>query len=73
MSKKFNTEDLNEQRKVVMNAYPGQRWHERVLRMRPAQIFAIFQSMRDREKKIENNEEYHQIDMFEYLADKGEK
>ena len=66
--------DVREMRRWLSSQYPGVRWHERVARMPTKQIIAIYRSMQSRKNKIENRaiepDGYHQIDLFEWLAEK---
>lgn len=60
---------LNEMRAYISKQYPGMKWKARVANMRPDQVIAIYNSFKERNKVKPNKkqEEYHQIDMFEYL------
>lgn len=64
-----------EMRKEIMDMYPnGKNWHRRVEKMPANQVFAIYQSKINREKpveKIPEREEYHQIDIWEWLIERG--
>lgn len=64
--------EIWQMRNWLLQQYPGVRWHERVSRMAPNQVIAIYRSMRNRPKKKEpvKTDGYHQIDMFEWLAEK---
>lgn len=59
-----------------MTAYPGVRWHLRCVNMRPCQVIAVFKAMQGKKlkgykpikkKEETKQDEFHQIDMFEYL------
>ena len=62
---------IAEMRLYLMSRYPNSlKWHKKVQNMPTRQVIAIYRSMHNREildKPIEYSE-YHQIDMFEYLA-----
>ena len=67
--------DVKEMRKYVINAYPnaGMAWKSKVSKMKNNQIIAIYRSIQARkakEEKIKKQEQiFHQIDMFEYMAE----
>ena len=68
---------IQEMRNYILDSYPNasKSWRNKVANiMPPNQIVAIFNSiMRREEKKArdkELDERYHQIDIFEYLAEK---
>ncbi len=67
--------NIEEQRKFIMERYPGLRWHERVSNMKPAQIIAIYSALKARKVPkvtvVSKEEPYHQIDIFEYMIMKG--
>lgn len=60
---------LNEMRAYISKQYPGMKWKTNVSKMRPDQVIAIYCSFKERNKAKpkKESEEYHQIDMFEYL------
>lgn len=64
--------DINEIRKEVYDAYPGDKWHTKVKKMGKSQLYAIYCNLEA--KKPENPppdekeiEKFHQMDIFEYL------
>lgn len=59
---------IAEMRLYLMSRYPySLKWHKRVVDMPTRQVVAIYKKMKkDEEKNLVSN--YHQIDMFEYLA-----
>ena len=77
----------NQMLNVVLDAYPGSKWHERVSKMRSDQVIAIYNSIierrafeeaRAKEEKRKPKavlerpvEEFTQMDMFEYAAKEG--
>ena len=77
--------NLNDMRLYILNKYPGMKWKERVYTMKPSQVAAIYKNVKQREAleklnlfpgvfSLPKNEEFHQIDMFEYLLSmKGEE
>lgn len=64
---------INEMRNYISNKYPSMKWKIKVSNMSPAQVIAIFKSIKHREENEYvfvdniNDPNYHQIDMFEYL------
>lgn len=95
MGKMPYTEDINVMRRAIMDAYPGTKWHERVMKMGQKQVYAVYMSLRERDIQKEReelrlreqgattnpleifgakpDEEYHQYDIFEYLASRNIK
>lgn len=61
---------MSEMRLFVMNLYPDKIWwHEKVQRMPTKQIVAIYKKYATPSKtKHKKDPNYHQIDMFEYMA-----
>lgn len=70
---------IDQKRVYVMNAYPGLSWHRKVSMMPSEQICAIYTSIKNREALNEikerhsseprkKSEEYHQIDIWEYMC-----
>lgn len=64
---------ISEMRLYLMSRYPySLKWHKRVVDMPTKQVVAIYKKMKkDEEKNLvypHNDSNYHQIDMFEYLA-----
>jgi len=59
---------IAEMRLYLMSRYPySLKWHKRVVDMPTRQVVAIYKKMKnDEERNLVSN--YHQIDMFEYLA-----
>ena len=59
-------------RLYLMSRYPNSlRWHKKVQNMPTRQVVAIYKRMKELEEKNlvhPHNSNYHQIDMFEYLA-----
>ena len=73
---------INAMRLYILESYPnaGQKWREKVTKMPTAQIVAIYKSILSREEQTKRSEgkiqaeEYHQMDIWEYLVsieDKG--
>ena len=73
---------INQMRLYILESYPnaGQKWREKVTKMPTAQIVAIYKSILSREEQTKRSEgkntseEYHQMDIWEYLVtleDKG--
>ena len=63
---------MNEMRSYISNRYDSMKWKTRVSKMPTRQVVAVYKSLKERDAKarVEEtcpNEEYHQIDMFEYL------
>ena len=64
---------ISEMRLYLMSRYPNSlKWHKKVQNMPTRQIVAIYKRMKELENKNlvhpHNDSNYHQIDMFEYLA-----
>lgn len=66
--------DINEIRKEVYDAYPGDKWHAKVKKMGKSQLYAIYCNLEAKKQKLENSppdekeiEKFHQMDIFEYL------
>lgn len=66
---------ISEMRLYLMSRYPNSlKWHKKVTDMPTRQIVAIYRNLKRRADKVNVNffnnepEDYHQIDMFEYLA-----
>ena len=62
---------INAMRCFILDSYPhaSKDWRNKVaFTMKPNQIIAIFRSISERDAKKKQNEQYHQIDIFEYLA-----
>lgn len=64
---------ISEMRLYLMSRYPySLKWHKRVVDMPTRQVVAIYKKMKcDEEKNLvhpNNDSNYHQIDMFEYLV-----
>lgn len=68
-------------RKYVMDLYPNTTWHRKVHKMPDRQVYAIYRAKEEERKhldvyglgtppKSEPTEEYHQIDIWEYLNDR---
>lgn len=63
---------MNEMRSYISNRYESMKWKDRVSKMPTKQVIAVYRSLKERDAKAHAaetcpNEEYHQIDMFEYL------
>ena len=63
---------MNEMRSYNSNRYDNMKWKNKVLKMPTRQVVAIYRRFKelDAKARVEEtcpNEEYHQIDMFEYL------
>ncbi len=61
---------ISEMRLYLMSRYPNSlRWHEKVKNMPTKRVVAIYKKMSsDKTEICHNNSNYHQIDMFEYMA-----
>ena len=64
---------ISEMRLYLMSRYPNSlKWHKKVQNMPTRQVVAIYKKMkRDEENNLvhpHNDSNYHQIDMFEYMA-----
>lgn len=64
---------ISEMRLYLMSRYPNSlKWHKKVQNMPTRQTVAIYKRMKELENKNlvhpHNDSNYHQIDMFEYLA-----
>ena len=66
--------NINEMRKEVYDAYPGDKWHGKVNRMPDSQIFAIYKNLELKKEKLKEcppdeseKEKFHQMDIFEYI------
>ena len=63
---------ISEMRLYLMSRYPNSlNWHKKVQNMPTKQIVAIYKRMKELENKNlvhPYNPNYHQIDMFEYMA-----
>ena len=64
-NKNNNKPSMSDMRLFVMAAYPSLSWKDRLAKMYPRQVAAIYRKMK---KKEENEKKYHQIDMWEYMA-----
>lgn len=70
-------------RKYVMDLYPNPTWHRRVHKMPDNQVYAIYRAKEEEKKYLKENqvpqpqtqptEQFHQIDIWEYLNYKGGK
>lgn len=74
---------IDKMRKAISSAYDSKTWHERVHKMNPNQVAAIYKKMKSSSSYIlsnglfkrvvsddqndTKNDEYHQIDIWEYL------
>ena len=64
---------INEMRSYISSCYSSMKWKDKVSRMPTRQVYAVYQSLKRREEKLNikwfnrEPEGYHQIDMFEYL------
>ena len=64
---------MSEMRLYLMSRYPNSlKWHKKVQNMPTRQVIAIYKRMKELEEKNlvhpHNDPNYHQIDMFEYMA-----
>ena len=57
----------------VAAMYPSANWHRRVSKMPDNQIYAIYRTKMKREQKEvkKTDNDYHQIDIWEYLMENG--
>lgn len=63
---------MNEMRSYISNRYDNMKWKNKVSKMPTRQVVAIYRRFKELDAKARAeetcpNEEYHQIDMFEYL------
>lgn len=74
---------IDKMRRAISSAYDSKVWHERVNKMKSNQIAAIYKKMKSSsnyilsdglfkhvasdEQNNTKNDEYHQIDIWEYL------
>ena len=64
----MNKLTISDMRLYLMSSYPNAlNWHKKVLNMPTRQVVAIYKRMKELEEHSHNSN-YHQIDMFEYLA-----
>ena len=61
---------MSEMRLYLMSRYPNSlNWHKKVQKMPTRQVVAIYKKfIADPYEHCHNPSNYHQIDMFEYLA-----
>lgn len=62
-------------REAVINAYPGEYWRMRVLRMSSSQVYAIYHSLKRRKPKALESKDtdiYTQMTIYDYFNEKGE-
>lgn len=70
---------INQMREHILAAYPnaGQKFRSKVVDMRPNQVIAIYKSIQARKEREEikasKNEEYHQMDIWEWLVIQNEQ
>jgi CRISPR/Cas system CSM-associated protein Csm2 small subunit len=69
---------INEMRRYIMDAYPNSsKFRAKVVDMPTNQVIAVYHSILDRqarkEKKENKKEEFHQLDIWEYMVDRNEK
>lgn len=68
---------INQMRAFILHEYPdaGMAFREKVTKMKPSQVIAIYKSIQNRKIGYKTtdrtNDEYHQMDIFEYLAEKS--
>lgn len=58
---------MNEMRNYISKRYDSMKWKHKVSKMPTNQVFAIYKSFKERDVVKPKKEEYHQMDMFEYL------
>ena len=68
-------------RRAVMDLYPNATWHRKVHNMPDRQVYAIYRAKEEEKKYLRDNgirlhqvsddKIFHQIDIWEYLNDKG--
>lgn len=60
---------IAEMRLYLMKQYPESMfWHNKVQKMPTRQVVAIYRKMNGKSREALETSDYHQIDMFEYLA-----
>ena len=60
---------ISDMRLYLIKQYPDSMfWHQKVQKMPTKQVVAIYKKMTTRKDKPKNDDGYHQIDMFEYMA-----
>ena len=72
---------INNMRQFILSEYPNStKFHEKVLKMPTNQVIAVYHSLLNRKNRIESSknhenppkEEFHQMDIFEWLTVKNE-
>lgn len=69
---------INEMRNYILQSYPnaGQKFRSKVVNMPTAQVIAICRSIMERSAKKkapeQPKEEYHQMDIWEYMVQQNE-
>ena len=69
---------INDMRRYIIEAYPNSiKFKDKVLHMPTRQVIAIYHSVvrrqNDGEKKPNKKDEFHQMDIWEYMLDKIEE
>lgn len=70
---------INDMRGAILASYPnaGMGFRQKVTKMHTAQVIAIYKSIQEREAKREKqkqqDEEFHQMDIFEYMVANPER
>lgn len=69
---------INDMRRYIIEAYPNSpKFKEKVLHMPTRQVIAVYNSVvrrqNDGEKKPNKKDEFHQMDIWEYMLDKIEE
>lgn len=64
---------IKEMRQAVMDAYPyaSMKWRQHIASTRNTrQIVAIYMKLQEKKPAKKDQEQYHQMDMFEYMVAK---
>lgn len=68
---------IEHMRNMILDAYHSDTWKDKVKNMSNNQVIAIYNSFLKKDKfkgkKNDNEQEYKQITIFEYMAQKGNK
>lgn len=60
---------ISDMRLYLMNRYPESMfWHQKVKKMPTKQVVAIYKKMVEKSREALETSDYHQMDMFEYMA-----
>lgn len=71
---RLTSKDIYKMRTYISNKYDTMSWKVKVSKMPVAQVIAIYRYFQKRDELLQKKEEdlnYHQIDMFEYLNERA--